>query len=316
MLTAAVESLHRAHPGRFLTDVRTPCPALWRHNPHLTRLADDEPGVRHIRCHYPLIHQSNRLSLHFIHGYIRHLAEELGVPLEPCAFRGDIHLGEEELRSDYAAKVVGDAGKPFWIINAGGKFDYTIKWWHRRRWQAVVDHFRDRLTFVQIGERGHYHPPLAGVVDMRGRTSLRQLILLVHRAAGVLCPVTFVMHLAAAVPRPAGQTALRPCVVVAGGREPVHWEAYLGHQFLHTIGSLPCCARGGCWKARTLPLGDGSPNDAPDKLCERPTPAGLPRCMELIEPRHVINAIEFSLDGWQSLGMEGFAASAPRQPQT
>lgn len=302
MLTAAVEALHKGHPGRFLTDVRTPCPDLWTQNPFITRLHDADPDVRHIRCHYPLIHQSNRLSYHFIHGYVRNLADQLGLALEPAAFRGDIHLTPDELRSDYPSKVVGgDGTKPFWIISAGGKFDYTIKWWHRRRWQAVVDHFRDRITFVQIGERGHPHPRLDHVIDMRGRTSLRQLILLMHRAGGVLCPVTLLMHLAAAVPRPEGQTGLRPCVVVAGGREPVHWEAYPGHQFLHTIGSLPCCAHGGCWKARTVPLGDGSPNDEPQRLCERPTDSGLPRCMELIEPAHVINAIELWLKGCDRL---------------
>lgn len=300
MLTAAVEALHRCYPNRFQTDVRTPCPDLWLHNPFLTRLHDLDPDVRHLRCHYPLIHQSNRLPYHFLHGYIRNLAEQLGLELEPYAFRGNIHLSTAELRSDFAAKVVGSRPNPYWLISAGGKFDYTIKWWDRRRWQAVVDHFRERITFVQIGERGHHHPALAHVVDMRGRTTLRQLVQLVHHSAGVLSPVTLLMHLAAAVPRPAGISGLRPCVVVAGGREPVHWEAYPGHQFLHTIGSLPCCAHGGCWKARTLPLADGSPNDAPDKLCELPTESGLPRCMELIEVKHVVNAIELSLEGWKN----------------
>ena len=33
MLTAAVRDLHRAHPGEFLTDVRTSCPDLWLNNP-------------------------------------------------------------------------------------------------------------------------------------------------------------------------------------------------------------------------------------------------------------------------------------------
>lgn len=32
-LTAAVRDLHRTHPGRYLTDVRTPFQALWEHNP-------------------------------------------------------------------------------------------------------------------------------------------------------------------------------------------------------------------------------------------------------------------------------------------
>lgn len=33
MLTAAVRDLHRACPGAFATDVRTPFPDLWENNP-------------------------------------------------------------------------------------------------------------------------------------------------------------------------------------------------------------------------------------------------------------------------------------------
>jgi hypothetical protein len=41
------------------------------------------------------------------------------------------------------------------------------------------------------------------------------------------------------------------------------WEAYPGHQFIHTIGVLPCCRLGGCWKFRTIPPGDKSKHDDP-----------------------------------------------------
>ena len=59
---------------------------------------------------------------------------------------------------------------PFWIIVAGGKNDFTIKWWDHARWQQIVDHFRDRIFFVQVGEAHHVHPPLRGVLDeMQGR---------------------------------------------------------------------------------------------------------------------------------------------------
>ena len=33
--------------------------ALWDHNPHVTPIADDDPGAEIIDCHYPLIHRSN-----------------------------------------------------------------------------------------------------------------------------------------------------------------------------------------------------------------------------------------------------------------
>ncbi len=83
MRTAAVRDLHAHHPGRFLTDERTPCPHLWEHNPHFTPIRDDEPGsgcdrVRKpqileskscdgshrtvLRFHFPKIHAPQHLS--------------------------------------------------------------------------------------------------------------------------------------------------------------------------------------------------------------------------------------------------------------
>jgi ADP-heptose:LPS heptosyltransferase len=292
MLTAAVRDLHRTYPGRFLTDVRTACPSLWQHNPHLTPLKPKTRGVRSLVCHYPLIHTSNTAPYHFIHGFIEYLNRELGLQIRPTEFRGDIHLSQQEQQSPGPVEQRLGTPRAYWLIAAGGKYDYTVKWWHRRRWQQVVHHFRDRLLFVQVGEKGHYHPPLEGVLDFRGKTSLRDLIRLMHHADGVLCPVTLHMHLAAAVPLPAGRKRLRHCVVVAGGREPAHWEQYPGHHFLHTIGQLDCCATGGCWKARTVALGDGSPLDKPESLCRHVTRQGMPKCMEMISVRRVCELIQ------------------------
>jgi len=103
------------------------------------------------------------------------------------------------------------------------------------------------------------------------------------------------MHLSAAVPvHPRYRRRHRPCIVINGGREPTHWEAYPTHQFLHCCGALPCCQQGGCWKSRIEPLGDGDKKDV-DGLCERPhiSESGqlVPMCMEMISPDMVKNAI-------------------------
>jgi hypothetical protein len=188
----------------------------------------------------------------------------------------------------------GDA--PFWLVCAGGKHDITVKWWAAERYQEVVNHFRGRIQFLQVGHAGHHHPRLDGVMDLRGRTDLRQLIRLVYNAQGVLCGVTALMHLAAAVPRPPHRPGLRPCVVIAGGREPPPWEAYPGHQFLHTVGALPCCREDGCWKARTQALGDGAPEDELDARCVD-VAGSLPRCMRLITSGDVIRRIENYVEG-------------------
>lgn len=296
MLTAAVRDLHSCFPGAFVTDVRTPCPALWENNPHVSPIADDDGSAEHIDCHYPLIHSSNQLPHHFVQGFTSYLSDKLGVRINTTAFKGDIHLAPREKSwMSQVREIVGE-DLPFWVIVAGGKRDFTIKWWAAERFQAVVDHFRGRILFVQVGEAKHHHPPLRGVIDLVGATSLRQLVRLIYNSQGVLCPVTLHMHLAAALDVKGGRPKNRPCVVVAGGREPPHWEAYPHHQFIHTIGALMCCDNGGCWRARTVALGDGDHKDAPGSLCVDPVGA-LPRCMDMIAAADVIGRIERYFDG-------------------
>ena len=263
MLTAAVRDLHRCHPGEFVTDVRTSCPDLWEHNPHLTPLGEDDPDVEILDCHYPLIHRSNQEPRHFLDGFVEYLNERLGLQIRVTEFKGDIHISRvrEGTGSAGSRRAKGTA-PPFWLFASGGKFDFTTKWWDPARYQQVVDHFRGRIQFVQVGEDHHHHPALDGVIDLRGRTTLRQLVRLMYHAQGAVSAVSLLMHLAAAVEVKPGMPHNRPCVVVAGGREPPHFTAYPHHQFMHTVGALRCCDNGGCWKSRTVPLGDGDENDA------------------------------------------------------
>ena len=207
MLTAAVRDLHEAHPGEFVTDVRTSCPALWENNPHLTPIADDDPEAEHIQCEYPLIHRSNQAPYHFIHGFIEFLNDRLGLRIKPNRFKGDIHISDEE--KAWFSKVEEEKGSntPFWLFASGGKYDYTIKWWDAKRYQEVVDHFRGRIEFVQVGALHHYHPPIEGAVDLRGQTNLRHLVRLMYHAQGAISAVSLLMHLAAAVETRPGHAA-------------------------------------------------------------------------------------------------------------
>lgn len=294
MLTAAVRDLHLAHPGRYLTDVRTSAAELWAHNPYVTPLADDDPEVRTLEMHYPLVHESNQRPYHFLHGFAQYLEEQLQVRVPITRFHGDIHLSGDE-KSPPPPYTERGVPEHYWLIVAGGKFDFTTKWWNPASYQAVVDHFRDRLTFVQCGATDDWHVPLDGVVNLVGATTIRQFVRLMYYASGVVCPLTFAMHLAAAVEVPPGRPALRACVVMAGGREPAHWTAYPHHQFLGQVGQLPCCATGGCWRSRCQLVGDGDPKDW-ENTCERPvrlSPSlAIPECMARISPQEVIRRIE------------------------
>jgi ADP-heptose:LPS heptosyltransferase len=296
MLTAALRDLHRCYPGQFITDVRTACPHLWENNPYITQLDDNDPEATVLQCEYPLIHQSNQRPFHFIHGFIHFLNEKLNPQVEPTEFKGDIHISPIEKSWFSQVREELGQGVPFWIVVAGGKQDYTIKWWDHRRFQEVVDHFLGKILFVQVGEKRHMHQPLTGVLDLRGKTDLRQLVRLVYHSQGVLCPVTSLMHMAASIEVKGGGPKNRPCVVVAGGREPSQWEAYPHHQFIHTNGSLKCCDNGGCWKSRTFPLGDGDEKDRPENLCVD-IARKLLRCMYMITATHVIQRIETYFNG-------------------
>lgn len=315
MLTGAVRDLHKCYPNRFLTDVRTSCPQLWECNPYITPLSEEDPNVEILECSYPLINTSNSLPYHCLHGFVSFLNEKLGLSIKPTAFRGDIHLSEQEKAWYSQVHELAGLDLPFWIVAAGGKYDITIKWWSSDRYQQVIDHFRGKIQFVQIGAPGHYHPRLQGTIDLRGKTDLRELVRLIYHSQGILCGVTAAMHLAAAIETKPTFHRSRPCVVVAGGREPVHWEAYPDHQFISTNGALPCCSRGGCWRSRTLPLGDGNDRDRSENLCVDVVD-DLPRCMDMIGASDVSNRIELYFKGgaahYLALGQQGSGRKAVR----
>jgi len=297
MLSAAIRELHTAHPGQFQTDVRTSADALWEHNPRITKLSESDPQVEVIDMHYPLVHQSQS-PYHFTHGYVQFLEKRLGISIFVSRFGGEVFLDDEERQSPFPGIELPEK---FWIIVAGGKHDFTAKWWNPASYQQVVNHFAGKIAFVQCGEAGHWHPPLSGggVINLVGKTSLRQFVRLMHHASGVVCPVTFAMHLAVAVETRRGRPKIRPCVVIAGGREPPNWEAYPQHQYISTVGSLSCGLEG-CWKSRCQLVGDGDEKDRRN-VCEQPvqltTDLRIPLCMNMITPQDVIRRIELYLAG-------------------
>lgn len=329
MLTAAVRDLHRAYPNQFVTDVATSASQIWENNPLIKRLrwhkekkevlndkgkmetkdvvVADDPDTKVIEMHYDKdyeasVNRSDANAYHFLHAYTQHLENVLGIRIPVTEFKGDIYISREEKSWMSQIEETGEK-RPFWIIMAGGKHDFTTKWWPTENYQSVVDHFKDEIVFVQAGEAAHWHPRLTGVIDLVGKTDLRQFIRLVYHSSGVVCPITMAMHLAAAVETKQGMPEKRPCVVIAGGREPTNWEAYPFHKFLHTLGSLPCCENKACWVSRCHKVGDGDEKDEEKNLCKRPVRVGdtdFPECMMLIEPGDVVRAIELYQNLWKT----------------
>jgi ADP-heptose:LPS heptosyltransferase len=296
MMTCAVRDLHRLYPGQFVTGVVTPTPDIWLNNPYVTRV--DRRAAEHLKVGYSRsIQESNQRGAHFASGFVQHLSELLGIRIRLTELKPDVHLTPAELESQ-----VGGLSGDFVLLNAGGKSDFTAKIWEHAKWQKVVDLLRDSLQVVQVGGATHLHRPLTGCTDLLGKTTFRQLMVLTAQARASACGVTALMHLAAAVNR--------PCVVVAGGREPWWWEAYTRptwennavfpvpsefrpHTFLHTIGQLKCCQEGGCWRSG---IGEKKGGNNCSKVEQVPDQL-QPKCLTSIEPEQVASAILAHLEG-------------------
>lgn len=293
MLTAAIRDLVNAHHDKFSVNVQTSCMELWENNPYLDRSIDRSNADRVIEAHYTdLINHSNQWPRHFIEGYRMDLEKQLGVTIPQGDFRCDVHLSAEERA---AAPAIAER---YWIVDAGYKDDYPIKRWGFDRYQEVVDALAGEVKFVQIGliEPSHHHPDLTGVIDLRGKTSLREMVTLMYHASGVLTPISFPMHLATMATDPERSLKLRPAVVLAGGREPAQFVAYPAHRFLSRVAALPCCDGGGCWHNKL----DPAPGQ---RSCLRPvtTPGGMKvgLCMELVTVAEVVAHIRQYEAGWR-----------------
>lgn len=266
-MTAAIHSLHRAHPGAYTTAVRSPHPAVFECNPDV---APEGPGMSELRMHYPAVRSSNERGIHFMGAWCEFLGAALGVSVPLLTNRPRLYFADRE----------PPPTENFWLVCSGGKRDFTNKHWPG--YQEVVDRLQGRVRFVQVGLD---QEPLRGAEPMVGRTTLRALFYLARRCRGILCGVSLLMHVAAALGKPA--------VVVAGGREPVQWNAYPKQHYLHTVGALPChdllgAVGGACWRSRVVPLGDDPYLDS--ETCERPV-NGAPECMGLIDPAWVAELV-------------------------
>jgi ADP-heptose:LPS heptosyltransferase len=307
MLTAAVRDLHKSHPNKYVTDVRTTSFPIWESNPYITSLDENAEDVTLYELGYPLIQKSNQGPYHFSEAFTEEIESKLEISIKHRIGKGDIHIGKDEPgwasveRETWFKEQGYDPECEYWVIDAGHKEDFTAKMWSSKRYQEVVDHFRGCIQFVQIGHQAHVHPPLEGVINLIGKTDDRQLIRIIWGSSGVLSPVSYPMVLAAAIPVRQGRCygmVERPCVVIAGGREPSRWQAHTTHQFIHTCGALPCCQDGGCWKSRTYPIGDGDEKDVKN-LCLNAVEADgtqMPYCMDMITVEDVARRIELYLD--------------------
>lgn len=279
-MTAAIYSLQKANPGRYRIMVESLWPEVFRYNPDVSvhvKPSDSKlefTDVAELHMHYPAIHTSNERGIHFMQGWCEFLSLVLDRPVPLLTNRPKLYFDTPEPKVEN-----------YWVICSGGKKDFTNKLWGYTRYQWVVSTLKYKVKFVQVGGENDDHPLLDWTENMVGKTTLRGLFDLVRKARGVVCGVSLLMHVAAALDKPA--------IVIAGGREPVQWNSYPKQHYLHTVGSLPCRSTQGapgtaCWRSRVFPLNDGTTLDR--DTCERPL-GGVPECMTMISPVEVAELV-------------------------
>lgn len=295
MMTCAVRDLKIAHP-RYLIKVSSTAPRLWDNNPYLSSF--EEPDLD-LKIGPKIATQSSKSSgLHFANAFRVCLENLLNIHIPQGAIKPDLHLSDWEKDRDPLIKG------HYWLITAGGKPDFSAKIWPFERWQAVVDSLPE-LTFVQIGEAKHGHLKLQGknVIDFIGKTEdadtgLRDLLNLFYHCAGSMGLVSLQMHLAAAFDK--------PCVVVAGAREPAQWEAYSYHRYLHTQGAVRCVKGLGfqqaptlndsCWRAKL---------EACTNQIVQSDGLSVPKCIDMITVDNVVDSINMYYDGGRLKSTKG-----------
>jgi len=306
ILTGIPRDIHLTYPSEYVIDIRPAKPefeALWRYNPHISPLSENDHDVKVINLEFGKEWwlMNERID-HLVNATYHGLSRNLEKTVIPQKFYGDLYFSESELKIPSLTESLFGQHIPYWIFKSGlqrkdrgkvGKTEHITKTWRPERYDELVEHFKGRVLFIQIGDGDPEPRPIHGAINLVNKTDVRALMLLMRHADGVLCTVTSHMHLSAAVPF-RNNSHYRPAVVLAGGREPTTFFAYPNHQVLHTVGALSCCAEGGCNRWRVLPVGDGHWWD--QNLCLQPVDV-IPRCMEMISVNDVANAINRYYNG-------------------
>ena len=277
MFTCGIRDFKKAYPD-IRVNVISIASHIWDHNPNIDRtlVATDENTIK--IGPGKLTNASNRLDWHFANAFRVSIEDALHISIPQGETKPDVWLTKEEYKAPRVDK------RPYWIIVIGGEKGWGCKMYPFEKWQEFVAQNPDTL-FYQLGTNEDNHPRLQGdnVVDYIGKTQskdngIRDLYKLFLNAEGSIGLVSFHMHLSAAFGK--------PCIVIAGAREPVSFTRYPGHQYLNTEGTMPCAIKA-CWKCNI----DACTNLVlyPERKLE--LDRKVPKCADMIEPEDLTKAL-------------------------
>lgn len=214
----------------------------------------------------------------------------VGVPVAHCHYhRYDAELDRDEApREHYIAAMCRGAGlagevrlRPYLSLTEserqqgriapdqvvvqtsaqGARFPIPNKEWPAAHFGRLIERLIQRFRVVQLGSA--QDPTFPGVMDLRGRTSVREAAAVLAGSRVFVGLPGFLMHLARAVETPS--------VVVFGGREDPAISGYA--EFENLVSRMGCAP---CWRRRTCPY---------DR-----------KCLSEIQPAEVCEAIERAIE--------------------
>jgi hypothetical protein len=233
-----IESIHKQFPNQYLTDFQGTCANdFFKNSPYITKLPD---SAERYKADYNMNGNSHR-SFSFAQSHCDHFTQyfKLSTPLINQTRKPTIYLDEKEKE-----RWPGLPDK-FLVLTAGWKPDCSIKGKnHHLLWGEAVEFCKaHNVSVLQVGQDGHNHPLIPGTIDMRGKTSIRQLIRLVYHSIGTMSSISMLTHISAAFDVP------NFCV---SSRESQDFAQYRTTVSLNCIGLLPCASgdgsSGGCWR--------------------------------------------------------------------
>ena len=168
----------------------------------------------------------------------------LGLPIDQPEFPLGLRAAERDEAEELLAQVAGERVESFTAVIPGARWESKL--WPAEKIAALIDriHAASLARCVLLGapdERDFAERVLAAcqsnVIDLVGRTSLRQLAALLDLAERVVCHDTGPLHIAAALGK--------PTVAIFGPTNPARTGPYsdAARVVAHPLGCAPCYRR-------------------------------------------------------------------------
>jgi ADP-heptose:LPS heptosyltransferase len=278
MSTPGLRVIKREHPGSRIIFYSV-CPDLFRGLPYLDEVKHchdfSDPwavvcsGDSNVDVNVHVNYQNYYESLK--HKHINFTYENTKNPRRHLACVHGDHLGVAVTNvvpdcvvpreaADRFAQAWSGRPRPWVVVNRASSPSTMNKEWLPKHWEALMASLLVDMTIIDVGAE-QVDDTFAGspnYVDLRGKTTLSEVVAAISVADVHVGPVSGPMHIAAAVGTPS--------VVIYGGREPPRCTAYPNN--INLFQKVPCSP---CWLLTPCPY---------DR-----------KCMQWIRPKQVEAAI-------------------------